>query len=271
MWFGSLAGVIDPWLVASGFLVGALVGMTGVGGGALMTPILILLFGVRPTLAVGSDLAYATITKVVGTAQYVRRGQVNFPYVRWLVVGSVPSSLFAVTVISPWLVRRGIDVEALTTHALGVMLVVVAVLALTEPWLIAGRLRNSRLIRSHAVQRRYKEPILVAGGVVIGLGVGLTSVGSGSVLMAILLLVSELDLLVLIGTDIMHATILLAAAGTAHWVKGNVEWGLVLALLVGSLPGVWLGSRLSQIVPPAPLRAALAIVLAATGLKLATS
>jgi uncharacterized membrane protein YfcA len=263
-----VARVFDPWLAASGFAVGLLVGLTGVGGGALMTPILILLFGVRPTLAVGSDLAYATITKVVGTAQYVRRGQVNFPYVRWLIVGSVPSSILAVWVVSPWLDRNGVDVERLTTHALGVMLVAVAVLALTEPWLIAGRLRNSRLIRSHAVQRRYKEPILVAGGVVIGLGVGLTSVGSGSVLMAILLLVSELDLLVLIGTDIMHATILLAAAGTAHWVKGNVEWGLVLALLVGSLPGVWLGSRLSQVVPRAPLRAALALILAATGLKL---
>jgi len=263
--------MFDPWLAGCGFLVGVLVGLTGVGGGALMTPILILVFGIRPTLAVGSDLAYATITKIFGSVQYVRRKQVNFPYVRWLAVGSVPSALLGVWVVSPWLDRTGIDVEHLTTRLLGVMLIMVAVLAVAEQWLYSGRLRDSALIRSEAVQRQYKEPILIAGGVVIGLGVGLTSVGSGSLLMAILLLVSELDLLVLIGTDIMHATILLGAAGTAHWTKGNVEWGLVLALLVGSIPGVWLGSRLSQVVPRAPLRTALAVLLAATGFKLLTS
>lgn len=263
--------VFDPWLSASGFVVGCLIGLTGVGGGALMTPLLILLFGVRPSLAVGSDLAYATVTKVLGSAQYLRRGQVNLPYVRWLVVGSVPASVLAVMVIAPWLTRSGFDVEHLTERALGVMLVAVAVLSLSERYLYAGRVRDSRLIRSHAVQKRFKEPILIAGGMLIGTGVGLTSVGSGSLLMAILLLVSELDLLVLIGTDIVHATILLAAAGAAHWARGNVEVGLVLALLVGSVPGVWLGGRLSQVVPRAPLRAGLALILGATGLKLAFS
>lgn len=243
--------------------------MTGVGGGALMTPLLILLFGVRPTLAVGSDLAYATITKVVGSIQYVRRGQVNFPYVRWLIVGSVPASVLAVSVVAPWLRASGVDVEHLTSRALGLMLVGVAALTLTEPFLYAGRVRDSRLIRSHTIQVRFKEPILVLGGVFIGAGVGLTSVGSGSVLMAILLLASELDLLVLIGTDIVHATILLGAAGTTHWLQGNVEPRLVVGLLVGSVPGVWVGSRLSQVVPRGPLRAGLAIVLGVTGLKLA--
>ncbi len=164
--------------------------------------------------------------------------------------------------------RRGTDVERLTARALGVMLVSVAVLTLTERWLYAGRLRDSRFIRSHAVQRRFKEVILVAGGIVIGLAVGLTSVGSGALLMAILLLVSELDLLVLIGTDLLHATILLSAAGAAHWWNGNVELGLVGGLLLGSLPGVWVGSRLSPHVPRGPLRAALAVILAATGVKL---
>ena len=261
--------MVDPWLALSGFVVGALVGLTGVGGGALMTPLLILFFGVRPTLAVGSDLAYATITKVVGSIQYVRRGQVNFPYIRWLIIGSVPASVLAVSVLGPAFRARGVDVEHVTTHALGVMLVAVAALTLIEPWLYAGGLRDSRLIRSHAVQRRYKEPILVAGGLVIGTGVGLTSVGSGAVLMAIFLLVSELDLLVLIGTDIVHATILLGAAGIAHWLQGNVELPLVAALLVGSVPGVWVGSRLSPHAPRGPLRAALAVILGATGLKLA--
>ena len=224
-----MAPVLDPWLAVSGFVVGTLVGLTGVGGGALMTPLLILLFGVRPTLAVGSDLAYATLTKVVGSVQYVRRGQVNFPYVRWLIVGSVPSSVLAVAVLAPWLARQGFDVEHLTARVLGAMLVGVAVLTLTESWLYAGRLRDSRVIRSRTVQKRFKEPILILGGLFIGAGVGLTSVGSGSVLMAILLLVSELDLLVLIGTDIVHASILLAAAGATHWLKGNVEPVLVLA------------------------------------------
>jgi hypothetical protein len=260
--------VLNPWLSASGFVVGVLVGLTGVGGGALMTPLLILIFGVRPTLAVGSDLAYATITKVVGSLQYIRRGQVNFPYVRWLAVGSVPGSVLAVTVVTPWFKRLGLNVEHFTATALGVMLVIVALVTLLERWFYTGRLRDSRLIRNRTVQKRIKEPILIAGGLVIGLGVGLTSVGSGSLLMSILLLVSELDLLVLIGTDIVHATVLLGAAGLAHWARGNVEPGLVVALLIGSIPGVWLGSRLAQIVPPTPLRMGLAVLLGSTGVKL---
>jgi uncharacterized protein len=260
--------MFDPSLAATGFVVGILVGLTGVGGGALMTPILILLFGVRPTLAVGTDLAYASVTKLVGAIQYLRRGQVNFPYVRWLVVGSVPATIATIWVVSPWMADAGIDLEQVTTRALGAMLVVVACLTLTEPLVYGGRLRNSRFIRSHAVKTRFKEPILVVGGIVIGAGVGLTSVGSGSLLMAILLLVSELDILVLIGTDIVHAMILIAAAGTAHWVRGNVEFRLVATLLVGSVPGAWVGSHLSPYVPRSILRMGLALVLGATGLKL---
>jgi uncharacterized membrane protein YfcA len=261
--------VFDPWLAASGFVVGVLVGLTGVGGGALMTPILILVFGVRPTLAVGTDLAYAAITKLVSSVQYWRRGQVNFPYVRWLVVGSVPATIATIWIVSPWIADAGIDLESVTTRALGTMLVVVAVVNLTEPLLYGGRLRDSRLIRSHAVQTRFKEPILIVGGVVIGAGVGLTSVGSGSLLMAILLLVSELDILVLIGTDIVHAMVLITAAGTAHWIRGNVEFHLVGTLLIGSIPGAWIGSHLSPYVPRSVLRMGLALVLGATGLKLA--
>ncbi len=260
--------MFDPWLSVSGFVVGLMVGLTGVGGGALMTPLLILLFGVKPTTAVGTDLAYATITKSVGAFEYIRRGQVNFPYIRWLIVGSVPSSLFAVFVLMPRFEQAGVDVEALTAHALGVMLVTVGVISAIEHRFFAGRLRDSTIIRSDAVQRRYKEPILVIGGIFIGLAVGLTSVGSGAVLMAILLLVSELSVLVLIGTDLVHATILLGAAGAAHFVRGNVEVDLVAALLVGSIPGIWIGSRLAQRVPTTPLRYALAALLVVTGIKL---
>jgi uncharacterized membrane protein YfcA len=134
----------------------------------------------------------------------------------------------------------------------------------------AGRLRDSQLIRSHAVQRRFKEPILVVGGLVIGITVGLTSVGSGAILMAVLLLVSELNVLVLIGTDLVHATILLGAAGAAHLVKGHVELRIVAALLLGSIPGIWVGTRLAQVIPTNPLRYALAVLLILTGLKLLT-
>ncbi len=263
--------MFDPWLSVSGFVVGALVGMTGVGGGALMTPLLILFFGVRPTLAVGTDLAYATITKVFGSIAYVRRGQVNFPYIRWLVVGSVPGSLFAVLVLMPWLRDSGIDVESLISRALGLMLVAVGVISVLERRFFAGKLRDSYIIRNESVQKRFKEPILVLGGLVIGIGVGLTSVGSGSILMAVLLLVSELNVLVLIGTDIVHATILLGTAGAAHLVSGNVDVVMVATLLSGSIPGIWVGSRLAQIVPTNPLRYGLAILLAATGLKLLTA
>lgn len=260
--------VFDPGLSLSGFVVGVLVGLTGVGGGAIMTPLLILLFGIQPTHAVGTDLAYATITKIFGSVSYIRRGQVNFPYVRWLIVGSVPMSLFGVMVLLPWLVDQGIDVEALITRILGVMLLIVGVVSILEQWLFNGQFRDSRLIRNRHVQKRFKEPILVVGGGLIGLGVGLTSVGSGSMLMAILLLVSELPILVLIGTDIVHATILLGAAGLAHWSQGHTDWAIVFALLIGSVPGVWVGSRLSQYVPTTPLRILLALILVGTGIKL---
>ena len=148
------------------------------------------------------------------------------------------------------------------------MLLIVGVVSILEQWLFNGQLRDSRWIRNRHVQKRFKEPILVLGGAVIGLGVGLTSVGSGSMLMAVLLLVSELPILVLIGTDIVHATILLGAAGAAHWWQGHTDWLIVFALLVGSVPGVWVGSKLSQYVPANPLRVLLALILAGTGIKL---
>ena len=261
--------MVDPYLSLSGFVVGTLVGMTGVGGGALMTPLLILVFGIAPTTAVGTDLAYAFITKIFASASYIRRGQVNFPYIRWLIVGSVPASLFAVMWLLPRLTESGVDPESFVTHLLGIMLLVVGNVNVLEHWFFSGQLRDSRLIRNRHVQKRFKEPILVLGGVLIGLGVGLTSVGSGSVLMAVLLLVSELPILVLIGTDIVHATILLGAAGMAHWASGNVDWMIVLSLLVGSVPGVYFGSRMAQHVPTGPLRLALALLLVGTGLKLA--
>ncbi len=260
--------MFDPALSLSGFVVGMLVGMTGVGGGALMTPLLILVFGMAPTTAVGTDLVYATLTKTFGSIQYWRRGQVNYPYIRWLVVGSVPGAMFAVFVLTPQLEAAGIDMEAMTADLLGTMLLIVGIISVLENRFFAGRLRDSQIIRSEAIQRRFKEPILVIGGLVIGITVGLTSVGSGAILMAILLLVSELGVLVLIGTDLVHATILLAAAGTAHFFKGNVEFDIVGALLIGSLPGIWLGSRLAQKIPTTPLRYALAVLLAITGIKL---
>jgi uncharacterized membrane protein YfcA len=260
--------MFDPWLSLSGFVVGVLIGMTGVGGGALMTPLLIMVFGVRPLHAVGTDLVYATITKLFGSWQYIKRGQVNFPYVRWLALGSVPSALFAVFVLTPWFERSGVDVDAFTTRALGVMLVVIGVVSALERRFFAGRLRDSEFIRSELVQTRIKEVILVAGGVLIGLGVGLTSVGSGSLLMAILLLVSELRVLVLIGTDLVHATLLMGTAGLAHFSRGNVDLVMVATLLLGSIPGTWLGGRLAQVVPTSPLRYALAALLTATGVKL---
>jgi uncharacterized membrane protein YfcA len=201
----------------------------------------------------------------------MRRGQVNYPYIRWLVVGSVPGSMLSVFVITPWFEQSGIDVEKVTAQLLGTMLFVVGVITILENRFFAGRLRDSQFIRSEAVQRRYKEPILVVGGLVIGMTVGLTSVGSGAILMAVLLLVSELNVLVLIGTDLVHATILLGAAGAAHSLRGHVEFGIVGALLVGSIPGIWLGSRLAQIVPTTPLRYALSVLLMCVGVKLLVS
>lgn len=255
----------DPGTTLAGLVVGALVGMTGMGSGSLMAPILILIVGVTPVTAVGTDLAYAAITKVVGGFQHTRLQTVNYRMAGLLALGSVPASLVSVQVLE--YLHRAYSLDAINgvvTRALGVVLIISALSVLF------GLLRASRkrAAASPAPAKHVSWWAITAVGAVVGFLVGLTSVGSGSIIVALLSLFSPLPAAMIVGTDIAHAAALTSAAGMAHGLAGNVDPSLLLNLLAGSIPGVLLGSRLSVRIPVPALRTALGLVLLATGLKL---
>jgi uncharacterized membrane protein YfcA len=248
----------------AGFLVGVLVGLTGMGSGALMTPILILVVGIPPVTAVGTDLAYAAITKLVGGWQHARQGTVDRQLVRSLATGSVPGALAGVAVIV-WLERRvAIETfDAVLRRGLGIVLIVAAV------GLLAGALQARRQSAApRPASRSLTGRRAIALGAGVGFMVGLTSVGSGSLVVAVLSLMSPLSAATIVGTDVAHAAILTSTAGLAHGISGNVDVVLALSLLAGSLPGVLLGSSFSLRVPPEALRLVLAGVLIASAVAL---
>lgn len=255
----------DPGTTLAGLLVGALVGMTGMGSGSLMAPILILIVGVTPVTAVGTDLAYAAITKVVGGVQHTRLRTVNYRMAGLLALGSVPASLLSVQVLE--YLHQAYSLEAINgvvTRALGFVLIISALSVLF------GLLRSRRKRKSAnpAPARGISWWAITAVGAVVGFLVGLTSVGSGSIIVALLSLFSPLPATMIVGTDIAHAAALTSAAGLAHGLAGNIDPGLLLNLLAGSIPGVLLGSRLSVRIPVSALRTTLGLVLLVTGLKL---
>jgi uncharacterized membrane protein YfcA len=233
------------------------------GSGALMTPVLILVVGVPPVTAVGTDLAYAALTKLVGGWQHARQGSVDRRLVRWLATGSIPGSLAGVAVLA--LLQRRISVEVLDVvlrRSLGVVLLVAAaalIAGLVQARSRAGALRPDRTLR--------RGPAIVLGAVV-GFLVGMTSVGSGSLVVATLSLLTPLPAATIVGTDVAHAALFTSTAALAHAAGGNVDVALALSLLAGSLPGVLLGSAVSIRVPPAVLRLGLASVLTASALAL---
>ncbi len=255
----------DPGTTLAGLLVGALVGMTGMGSGSLMAPILILIVGVTPVTAVGTDLAYAAITKVVGGAQHTRLRTVNYRMAGLLALGSVPASLLSVQVLEYLRQAYSLDaINGVVTRALGVVLILSALSVLFG----LLRAKRKREAANPAPSREIRWWAITAVGAVVGFLVGLTSVGSGSIIVALLSLFSPLPATMIVGTDIAHAAALTSAAGLAHGFAGNVDPGLLLNLLAGSIPGVLLGSRLSVRIPVPALRTALGLVLLATGLKL---
>jgi uncharacterized membrane protein YfcA len=244
-----------------GFGVGFLIGLTSMGGAALMAPLLILLVGVRPVVAVGTDLAYGAITKIVGAWLHLRQGTVDIEIGWRLACGSVPAGLVGVVIIS--LLRRwGLDPDQVVQPAIGVVLVIVALILfwrnVTESSSAPADPRLS-LLRGRGT---------VAWGAFVGLAVGLTSVGSGSLVAPFLLLVFGLSPSWIVGTDVFHAAILLTATGLAHAYTQSVDWNLALMLLAGSIPGVLLGSFLAPKLPPKTLRIGLACLLFASGARL---
>jgi hypothetical protein len=243
-----------PELIAAGALIGFLVGMTGMGGGSLTTPFLILVIGVRPVFAVGTDLIYAAITKLVGFITHLRQGTVNLHVGGLVVAGAVPAALLGVWTVS--LLGHGAD--AFVRKMLGLTLILVALSVII------------RLVFKKADTMHVHRPWLtVAVGAIVGFLVGVTSVGSGTLMMAVLLLAYRiLPSEKLVGTDVFYGFVISAVAGAAHAGAGNVEWPLVGSLLIGSVPGVWLGSKVSARAPEHVVRPALAGVLLLSGLRM---
>jgi uncharacterized membrane protein YfcA len=254
---------MDPAIVVFGLGIGILVGMTGMGGGSLMTPLLILIFGIQPTTAIGTDIFYSAITKTVGGWRHFRMKTVNMDLVKWLALGSVPAAIAGVALVS--VLERHIGEERLDSlvyAVLGGTLLMVGVVTLTRA-LILRDLVDER--DRFDVERRHKIAAVVIGATT-GFVIGITSAGSGTVIAILLIAVYRLAPKKVVGTDVFHAAILLWAAGIAHWVGGNVDFTLAGNILIGSIPGVVIGAALSNRAPQGFIRTALGIVLIGSGI-----
>jgi uncharacterized membrane protein YfcA len=263
---------MDPTIAIAGLIVGVLVGLTGMGGGALMTPVLVLLFGIQPLAAVSSDLVVSLFMKPVGGFVHLRHGTVHFPLVKWLCVGSVPAAFGGVLLLRA--LGGGDDVQSVVKMALGFALLL-AVVTMSTRGLLDLR-RHGRSWRAGTAGTKVAPQPLVVKilptvviGIIGGVVVGMTSVGSGSLIIVLLLvLYPRLRAAELVGTDLVQAVPLVGAAALGHALFGEVQLGLTIALLVGAIPGVWIGARLSSSAPQMVVRRALALVLIASGLKL---
>jgi uncharacterized membrane protein YfcA len=252
------------WLYSlSGFAVGALVGMTGVGGGSLMTPLLILLFGIHPATAVGTDLLYASATKTGGTVVHGWFRTVDWRVVGRLAAGSVPATALTIAVLSRF-DMRGHAANNLITTVLGLALFATAVALIFRKQILA-----LYAARVGALDPRRTAKLTVAVGAVLGVMVSVSSVGAGAIGVTVLLLLyPQLPTARIVGSDIAHAVPLTLVAGLGHWMLGSIDWPLLGSLLVGSLPGIVLGSYLSTRVPDLVLRLTLAATLLAVGGRL---
>ncbi len=253
----------NPLQSVAGLLVGILVGMTGVGGGSLMTPLLVLLFGFHPATAVGTDLLYAAITKSVGSAVHGWRETVDWKIVRRLASGSVPAA--AITLLALHLIGTPSDATSkLILPILGTMLIITAVAVLFRDKLVS---RARPWTESHHMTGRIWPTVLL--GAVLGFLVSISSVGAGAVGVTVLLVLYPLlPTARIVGSDIAHAVPLTLVAGAGHWFLGNVDTVLLLSLLAGSIPGVILGSYFGSGASDKVLRPLMAVVLLIVGGKL---
>jgi uncharacterized protein len=263
---------IEPWMVASSFVVGIVVGLTGMGGGALMTPVLVLFFNVPPLTAVSSDLVAAAVMKPVGSFVHLRRGTVHLGLVTWLCIGSVPAAFTGVLVTRA--LGTGDEVQHVVKTALGVALLVAAAGLTLRAYLRLAehaRRRDGRAAPlpqgAPAVRVRPLRTVII--GAVGGLVVGMTSVGSGSlIIIALMMLYPRLKASQLVGTDLLQAVPLVTSAAIGHVLFGDFQMGLTTSLLIGSVPGAWIGAQLSARAPGGLVRRCLAFVLLASALKL---
>lgn len=255
---------MDYLYTLSGFAVGAIVGLTGVGGGSLMTPLLVLLFGVHPATAVGTDLLYAALTKAGGTIAHSRKGHVDWSITGRLALGSIPAAAITIWVLSQ-LPKGNNAIGAIVSHGLGFALLLTAIAIL-----FGRRLREfASRHEDSALRQCCLSRITIAIGALLGVLVTISSVGAGALgVAALFFLYPKLSPVKIIGADVAHAVPLTLVAGLGHWLLGGVDWALLGALLLGSLPGIWFGSHLSAKVPEHILRRLLASMLALIGSKL---
>jgi uncharacterized protein len=263
----------DPAVAGAGLLVGVVVGLTGMGGGALMTPVLIMFFGVSPLAAVSSDVVASFFMKPVGGLVHLRRGTVHLGLVRWLCVGSVPGAFCGVLLLRA--LGSGERLTETLLVVMGAVLVLASLGMVAKAYLhLLGRQRRRRAGRDAEPEqaiatvpvRPLATALVGAGG---GIVVGMTSVGAGSLMIvALLVLYPSLKAGQLVGTDLVQAVPLVASASLGHLLFGDFTLGLTGSVLVGAIPGVWLGARLSSRARGGLVRRALAVVLFASGLKL---
>jgi uncharacterized membrane protein YfcA len=251
-------------LTVTGLLIGMLVGITGMGGGALMTPILILVFGFKPTLAVGTDILHGAVFKTFGAVRHRKLGTVHARLTFWMFLGSGPMSLVGVEV-ADWLQRtRGDGIESTSAKVIGGALVLGALGLLAKTYVRRGVQPDDAPFLLGNRERIIALTLGATGGFIVGL----TSVGSGTFFALIMLTVFPLTAVKIVGTDIFHAAALLWVAGISHLVHGNVDLGAMGWLLLGSIPGILVGSQITVRLPERSLRIGLATVLAASGVRL---
>jgi uncharacterized membrane protein YfcA len=256
---------MDPTIILFGLGVGMLVGITGMGGGSLMTPLLILVIGTKPVVAVGTDLAYGAVTKTLGGWRHFQKGTVFPRLAFWLAVGSCPAALVGVWVLARLHDALGDDFDTFMLIAIGGALFLTGGLVLIRALAISDAAARER--GAFRMQTRHKVAA-VALGASVGFVLGITSAGSGTLIGIGLILGFRLSPHRVVGTDVAHAAVLLWVAAAAHVVSGNVDFGLAGTILIGSLPGVWIGTNLATRMPKNALRTALGVVLLASSLAL---
>ena len=254
---------IDPVIVLFGLGVGVLIGLTGIGGGSLMTPLLIIVIGTQPVVAVGTDLAYGAITKTLGGWRHLRKGRVDLGVSKWLAFGSVPGTLLGVLSLDHFHHVYGKQFDTWLLAGLAAALILVAAIVLTRTILMPRLAEREQETFSFTDRSRAGA---VAMGFVLGALLGLTSVGSGALIGIAMLILFRLTPRRVAGTSVFHAALLLWIAGVAHAISGNVDYGLMGQILIGSIPGVWIGTQMIDRIPEHALRVTLGAVLLGSAL-----
>lgn len=253
-----MLNIIIP--IGAGLLVGFLIGLTGMGGGALMTPFLLIVMKLNPVLAVGTDLAFAAITKITGGIQHRREKNVSFRRVAWMASGSIPASFLGAQFILQQRDNRVLIEEILPT-LLGITLIVVSVIILARVFRMLGP--------TEIIEIKWPEPwSLILIGIFGGVLVGMTSIGGGTVIMALLLIFFSIPLNLLVGIDVVHGALLAIMTALNYAFAGQTDWGLVGLLLIGSLPGAWLGAKMVNRLDRRVVRGILAILVFGAGVDL---